>query len=150
MVRSDKASSGVMFSLDTETGFKDVVLINAAWGLGENVVQGAVNPDEYLVFKPTLQKFNKRAIIRKNLGSKKLKMVYNSSGGTKNTKTAKEERDSFCLTDDEIIQLSRWAITIEEHYSARKGKLVPMDMEWAKDGISNELFIVQSRYGCRF
>ncbi len=141
MVRSDKAGSGVMFSLDTETGFKDVVVINAAWGLGENVVQGSVNPDEYIVFKPLLGQSDKRPVIEKELGEKEKKMVYARGGSetTRNVNTSKEERTSFVLTDDEILKLGRWAVKIEKHY----GK--PMDMEWAKDGYSGELFVVQAR-----
>lgn len=129
MVRSDKASSGVMFSLDTETGFRDVVVINGAWGLGENVVQGSVNPDEYMVFKPLLDKKGKKPIIEKELGEKEEKMVYAKGGSqtTKNVKTSREERLSYVLDDEEILQLARWATVIEKHY----GK--PMDMEWAKD-----------------
>lgn len=141
MVRSDKASSGVMFSLDTETGFRDVVVINGAWGLGENVVQGSVNPDEYMVFKPLLDKKGKKPIIEKELGEKEEKMVYAKGGSqtTKNVKTSREERLSYVLDDEEILQLARWATVIEKHY----GK--PMDMEWAKDGESGKLFIVQAR-----
>jgi len=145
MVRSDKACSGVMFSIDTETGFKDVVLVTGSYGLGENVVQGAVNPDEFYVFKPTLKKGFK-PIISKNLGSKRIKMIY--SGGTKPTKNVPveaEERRRFILSDDEILTLARYACTIEDHYSQKAGKFKPMDMEWAKDGITNELFIVQAR-----
>jgi pyruvate,water dikinase len=140
MVRSDKASAGVMFSLDTETGFPHVVVINASWGLGENVVQGSVNPDEYMVFKPLLEK-DLRPVIEKSLGEKQKKMVYAKGGSqtTRNTDTSKEEQRSFVLEDDEILQLARWAVVIEKHYDK------PMDMEWAKDGETNELFIVQAR-----
>lgn len=146
MVRSDLASSGVMFSIDTESGFENVVFITAAWGLGENVVQGAVNPDEYYVFKPTLYK-GFRSIISKEVGSKEKKMIYDLHGNkaTKNVPVPKEEQRKFCLTDDEILTLARWACTIEEHYSRKAGKYKPMDMEWAKDGESGELFIVQAR-----
>ncbi|QIR40571.1 phosphoenolpyruvate synthase [Tolypothrix sp. PCC 7910] len=146
MVRSDLASSGVMFSIDTETGFKDAALITAAYGLGENVVQGAVNPDEYLVFKPTLKQ-GYRPIIRKSLGSKEIKMVYDLGGSklTKNISVAASERNIFALNDEEILQLANWACIIEEHYSQVRGTYTPMDIEWAKDGISNELFIVQAR-----
>jgi pyruvate, water dikinase len=146
MVRSDLASSGVMFSIDTETGFRDVVLINAAYGLGENVVQGAVNPDEYVVFKPTL-KAGFRPIVRKRLGTKEFKLIY-AAGGTRavrNVPVEAEERARFTLSDDEILALARSACTIEEHYSKRLGRSMPMDMEWAKDGRSGELFIVQAR-----
>ncbi|QIJ71617.1 phosphoenolpyruvate synthase [Thermosulfuriphilus ammonigenes] len=145
MVRSDAACSGVMFTLDTESGFRDVVYITGAWGLGENVVQGAVNPDEFYVFKPTL-KMGKRPILSKKLGLKQKKMVYtdNPDKPTKNMRTTKKERQSFILSDDEILKLAEWAILIEEHYQK------PMDIEWAKDGDgvnvgSGELFIVQAR-----
>ncbi|WP_026732646.1 phosphoenolpyruvate synthase [Fischerella sp. PCC 9605] len=146
MVRSDLAASGVMFSIDTETGFKDAALITAAYGLGENVVQGAVNPDEYLVFKPTLQQ-GFRPILAKRLGTKEIKMVYDVGGSklTKNVPVAASERLQFALNDDEILQLAQWACTIEDHYSQVRGVYTPMDIEWAKDGITNELFIVQAR-----
>jgi pyruvate,water dikinase len=141
MVRSDLAGSGVMFTLDTETGFPDVVIINAAWGLGENVVQGAVTPDQYTVFKPLLTKSTLKPIIEKKLGSKEKKMIY-ASGGTeavKNIETPIDERWSFVLNDEEILQLARWAETIENHYQ------MPMDIEWAKDGQSGHMYIVQAR-----
>ncbi len=145
MVRSDAASAGVMFTLDTESGFRDVVYITGAWGLGENVVQGAVNPDEFYVFKPTLKQ-GYRPILSKKLGSKELRMVYGKSPKcpVRNTKTPKKLRQQFCLSDDEILKLAEWAIIIEEHYGR------PMDIEWAKDGDgkevgSGELFIVQAR-----
>lgn len=141
MVRSDKASSGVMFTLDTETGFPDVVVINGAWGLGENVVQGAVNPDEFAVFKPLLGKNGYKPIIKKDLGAKEQKMVY-ATGGTravKNVTTSHDERSMVVLSDDEIIQLANWACVIETHYGR------PMDIEWAKDGETGALFIVQAR-----
>jgi pyruvate,water dikinase len=146
MVRSDLAASGVMFSIDTETGFKDAALITAAYGLGENVVQGAVNPDEYLVFKPTLKQ-GYRPILEKRLGTKEIKMVYDLGGSkmTKNIPVAASDRVTFALNDDEILQLAHWACLIEEHYSQVRGVYTPMDIEWAKDGITNELFIVQAR-----
>ncbi|BAZ10009.1 phosphoenolpyruvate synthase [Calothrix sp. NIES-4071] len=146
MVRSDLAASGVMFSIDTETGFKDAALITAAYGLGENVVQGAVNPDEYLVFKPTLKQ-GYRPIIKKQLGTKEIKMVYDLSGSklTKNIPVSQCDRAAFALTNDEILQLAHWACLIEEHYSKVRGAYTPMDIEWAKDGITQELFIVQAR-----
>jgi pyruvate,water dikinase len=146
MVRSDLASSGVMFTIDTETGFKDAALITAAYGLGENVVQGAVNPDEYLVFKPTLKQGYK-PILQKRLGTKEIKMVYDVGGLklTKNVSVAQSERNQFALNDNEILQLANWACIIEEHYSQVRGTYTPMDIEWAKDGITNELFIVQAR-----
>ncbi|WP_066375448.1 phosphoenolpyruvate synthase [Anabaena sp. CA = ATCC 33047] len=145
MVRSDLATSGVMFSIDTETGFKDAALITAAYGLGENVVQGTVNPDEYYVFKPTL-KTGFRPIIDKRLGSKELKMVYDQgSEFTKNIPVPKAEQNQFALSDEEILQLGKWASVIEEHYSQVHGNYTPMDIEWAKDGITHQLFIVQAR-----
>lgn len=141
MVRSDKASSGVMFSIDTESGFKDVVFITSSYGLGENVVQGAVNPDEFYVFKPTLKK-GFRPIIQKTVGTKSIKMVYAEDGSktpTKNIQVVDEERRKFSITDDEVLKLAEWASIIEDHYKKA------MDMEWAKDGITGELFIVQAR-----
>ena len=138
MVRSDLASSGVLFTLDTENGFPHVVVINAAWGLGENVVQGAVSPDEFVVFKPLLKEQTVSPIIGRTLGTKSQKMVYGSSG-VKNIKTTGKERESFVISDEEILQLARWGCAIEKHY----GK--PMDIEWAKDGQTQELFIVQAR-----
>ncbi len=147
MVRSDSACSGVMFSIDTESGFEDAVFITGAWGLGENVVQGAVNPDEYYVFKPTLKE-GKRPIVGKRVGSKEIKMIYNDDPNAeepvKNIDTTAEERGRYVISDDEILQLARWACIIEEHY----GKA--MDIEWAKDGDgesvgTGNLFIVQAR-----
>jgi len=141
MVRSDRAGSGVMFSLDTETGFPEVVVINAAWGLGETVVQGTVNPDEYRVFKPLLKDLDLCPIIERKLGSKEHKMVYASRGDakTETVETSPEEQQRFVLSDDQILQLARWAVAIEDHYQQ------PMDMEWALDGESNSLTIVQAR-----
>jgi len=140
MVRSDASGSGVMFSIDTESGFDQIVLINAAWGLGENVVQGTVNPDEYQVFKPLLKDKNLVPIIEKKRGDKKLKMVYGGDGiPTRNIPTSKAERAALVLGNQEIIQLSRWACIIEKHYGC------PMDIEWAKDGVTGRLFIVQAR-----
>lgn len=141
MVRSDRAGAGVMFSIDTETGFPDIVVINAAWGLGEYVVQGSVTPDEYRVFKPLLEKSGTVPIIQKSLGRKEKKMIYAKGGSrkTRNKKTTRVERSSFVLSEEEIVQLGRWAVAIEDHY----GKA--MDMEWAKDGDSGDLFIVQAR-----
>jgi pyruvate,water dikinase len=146
MVRSDLASAGVMFSLDTETGFRQAVLINAAYGLGENVVQGSVNPDEYCVFKLTLKQ-GFRPILQKRLGSKEFKLVYDIGGSkmVKNIPVPADDRARFALTDEEILTLARWACLIEDHYSARRGCPSPMDMEWAKDGQTGELFIVQAR-----
>ncbi len=146
MIRSDLASSGVMFSIDTETGFKDVVLINASYGLGENVVQGSVNPDEYSVFKPTLLN-GFRPILQKLVGTKEFKLTYDIGGSkmVKNIPVPPEERVKFALSDDDILQLARWACVIEDHYSKKLGHFAPMDMEWAKDGRTGELFIVQAR-----
>jgi pyruvate, water dikinase len=146
MVRSDLAASGVMFSIDTETGFKDAALITAAYGLGETVVQGAVNPDEYVVFKPTLRQ-GYRPILDKRLGSKEIKMIYDL-GGTKSTQNRSvppEQRQQFAIADDEILRLAHWTCIIEDHYSQVRGTPTPMDIEWAKDGITGELFIVQAR-----
>ncbi|SHE89966.1 phosphoenolpyruvate synthase [Fodinibius roseus] len=141
MVRADKACSGVMFTVDTESGFPNVVLINGSWGLGENVVQGTVNPDQFFVFKPFLNAEEKRPIIEKIKGSKELKMVYASEGEnkTKNLPTSMMERQSFVLGDEEILRLARWAADIEKHY----GK--PMDIEWVKEDSTGELYIVQAR-----
>ena len=146
MVRSDLATAGVMFSIDTETGFKHAALVTAAYGLGENVVQGTVTPDEYLVFKPTLKQ-GYCPILKKRLGSKELKMVYDVGGSklTKNVPVSDVDRQRYALTDDEILTLARWACIIEDHYSQVRGADSPMDIEWAKDGLTGELFIVQAR-----
>ncbi len=146
MVRSDLACSGVMFSIDTESGFDKVAFITGAYGLGENVVQGAVNPDEYLVFKPTLEEGYK-PIISKTVGEKHIKMIYDTSGNklTRNIPVPKEMQERFVLEENEILLLAKWAIIIEDHYSAKKGHYQPMDMEWAKDGQTGELFMVQAR-----
>jgi len=146
MVRADLGASGVMFTIDTETGFRDAVLINAAYGLGENVVQGTVNPDEYYVFKPTL-KAGFKPILQKIVGTKEFKLVYDIGGGkmVKNVPVAPGDRTRFAISDDDILQLARWACLIEDHYSAKKGQPTPMDIEWAKDGRTGELFIVQAR-----
>lgn len=142
MVRSDIGGSGVMFSIDTESGFDKVVLINAAWGLGENVVQGAVTPDEFQVYKPFLDRDGIRPIIEKKLGAKEIKMIYGDAGSAdpvRNVPTSRAEKAKFVLTDDEVLELARQAVLIENHYG------LPMDMEWAKDGESGKLFIVQAR-----
>jgi len=147
MVRSDLACSGIMFSLDTETGFRDTVLISAAYGLGENVVQGTLAPDEFMVFKPTFEK-GFRAVLRRTLGSKKIKMVYqdgSSQATTRNVATSPQERSGFCLTDDEVMTLADYAIKIERHYSAQAQRPQPMDMEWARDGMDQQLYVVQAR-----
>jgi len=142
MVRSDKAASGVMFSIDTETGFRDVAFITSAYGLGENVVQGAVNPDEFYVFKPTLAQ-GKKPILKRQLGEKALKMIYTSDPmagmSTTNVRVRLEERREFSISDEEVLQLARYAAAIEKHYGR------PMDIEWAKDGDTAELYIVQAR-----
>jgi pyruvate,water dikinase len=137
MVRSDLASAGVMFSIDPESGFRDAVYITGAYGLGENVVQGTVNPDQFYVFKPTL-KSDFRPIVEKKVGAKRQKLVYKETG-TEQKEVTKEEQQRFVLSDDEVLTLGRWACIIEEHYG------MPMDIEWAKDGLTNELFIVQAR-----
>jgi pyruvate,water dikinase len=137
MVRSDLACSGVMFSIDTESGFTDAVYVTGAYGLGENVVQGAVNPDQFYVFKPTLNKGFK-PILEKKLGSKEKRLIYGTTG-TKQTKVSVEDKAKFVINDEEILTLARWACIIEDHYKK------PMDIEWAKDGQTNELFIVQAR-----
>ncbi len=141
MVRSDLGGSGVMFSIDTETGFDRIVLINAAWGLGENVVQGTVDPDEYAVFKPFLANQELTPIVEKKRGEKARKMIYTAEAGepTRNVPTSQAERAAFVLGDADILALGRWACVIEAHYGC------PMDMEWAKDGETGELFIVQAR-----
>ncbi len=146
MVRSDLGSAGVMFTIDTETGFRDAVLINAAYGLGENVVLGSVNPDEYYVFKPTL-KLGFKPVLQKRVGSKEFKLIYDTGGSrmVKNVPVPPGDRARFALSDDDILQLARWACIIEDHYSAKRGQATPMDIEWAKDGRTGELFIVQAR-----
>jgi pyruvate, water dikinase len=145
MVRSDKASAGVIFTLDTESGFRDAVLVNSSYGLGESVVQGVVTPDEWTVFKPTL-KGGFRSIIGRQLGSKEVRLVYgDGSRTTRSEATPEEERRRFSLTDDEVLKLAKWACLIEDHYSELAGHSQPMDIEWAKDGISGDLFIVQAR-----
>jgi pyruvate, water dikinase len=147
MVRSDLSASGVMFSLDTESGFSDVVFITGAYGLGENVVQGTVDPDEFYVHKPTFEK-GFRAVLKRTLGAKKIKMVY-SEGRTRepihNVVTSDEERSHFCINDQDVLTLADYAIKIEKHYSGKAGLARPMDMEWAKDGVDGLLYIVQAR-----
>lgn len=169
MVRSDLASSGIMFSLDTDSGFSDVVLISASYGLGENIVQGAVDPDDFYVFKPTLAQ-GYRQVLRRELGGKELKLIYRdkaTEGGrtiggeavasdsgvdapiaelcTRNVATSSAERERFCLDDTEVVQLAEYAVRIEQHFSARAGHAVPMDMEWAKDGLDGKLYLLQAR-----
>jgi len=145
MVRSDKASSGVMFTLDTESGFRDVVTVTGTYGLGEFIVQGVVSPDEWTVFKPTLATGH-RAIVGRRLGTKEVRLVYaDGSKGTRSEPTPSAERGRFCLSDDDVLTLGRWACLIEEHYSMLAGHPQPMDIEWARDGITGELVIVQAR-----
>jgi pyruvate,water dikinase len=146
MVRSDLACSGVIFTIDTESGFRDAVLISASYGLGENIVKGTVIPDDYCVFKPTLKKGH-RPILSKRVGSKEFKLVYDDGGEkmVKNVPVPTAERVKFALTDDEVLRLARWACIIEDHYSAKHGHPMPMDLEWAKDGKTGEFFIVQAR-----
>ncbi len=146
MVRSDLACAGVMFTIDTESGFRDVVLISAAYGLGENVVQGSVTPDEYTVFKTTL-KTGHRPILQKTVGSKEFKLIYDTGGGkmVKNVPVAPADRRKLALTDDEVLELARWGCIVEDHYSAKRAGPTPMDLEWAKDGKTGELFIMQAR-----
>ena len=144
MARSDLASSGVMFTIDTESGFDKVVVVNASYGLGENIVAGKVNPDEFIVFKPTLEKGYK-AIINKKLGSKLTKAVYDENGGIKDVETTEEERFKYSISDDDVLTLAKWAIKIENHYTKRNGRYTPMDIEWAKDGKTGQLFVVQAR-----
>jgi pyruvate, water dikinase len=145
MVRSDLACSGVMFTIDTETGFRDAVVISAAYGLGENVVQGAVTPDEFLVFKPTLLSGHS-PIIHRSIGSKEFKMVYDSGGKmVKNIPVPPAQRALPALSEPEVLKLARWGCIVEDHYSEKRGRHTPIDLEWAKDGITDELFIVQAR-----
>lgn len=146
MVRSDQAASGVAFTLDTESGFPGVVIINSIYGLGEMIVQGRVVPDEFIIFKEGIRQ-NRRALISKKLGSKQEKMVYTKSSlkPTKIVPVPKKEQNRFSLTDDEALKLAAWCLKIEEHFSAKHNRYQPMDIEWAKDGALNELFIVQAR-----
>ncbi len=152
MIRSDISTSGVMFSIDTETGFKDVIFINAALGLGENIVQGTINPDAFYVHKPTYKK-GFRTVLKRSLGSKEKKMIFTDTINldniaveyTKNISTTKEEQQNFCITDEDIMVLADYAIKVENHYSIKAGFNKPMDMEWAKDGIDGHLYMVQAR-----
>ncbi len=152
MVRSDKGASGVMFSIDTETGFKDVVFINAGYGLGENIVQGTIDPDSFYVHKPTFEK-GYRAVLKRRLGKKQLKMVFASELSrdtiaaeyTKNIETDEKERRRFCIEDEDVMVLADYAIKVENHYSKKAGYRKPMDMEWAKDGLDGHLYMVQAR-----
>ncbi|MGZ5904261.1 MAG: PEP/pyruvate-binding domain-containing protein, partial [Reyranella sp.] len=147
MVRSDEAASGVVFTLDTESGFPDVVFVTGAWGLGENIVQGRVDPDEFYVHKPTFRAGH-RCVLRRSLGGKQRKLVYADGHGansTVNVDTPAADRERFCINDAEVLKLADYALRIEEHYSRLAGHDVPMDIEWAKDGPDGDLFIVQAR-----
>lgn len=144
MVHSDEAVSGVAFTIDTETGFDKVIEINGIYGLGEFIVQGIVIPDEFVIFKPTLENGHK-SIISKKLGKKNIKLVYAKGGGTKKVDVPKEDSEKFCLTEEEVIKLAKWCLVIEKHFSKKRGSYQPMDIEWAKDGRTGELFIVQAR-----
>lgn len=145
MVRSDKASAGVIFTLDPETGFRDAVVVSGAWGLGEAVVQGIVTPDEWTVFKPTLEA-DRRPIVGRRLGTKEVRIVYgDESRATRSRTTPAADRGRFCLSDDEVLRLARWAVIIEDHYSGLAGHPQPMDIEWAKDGVTGKLYVVQAR-----
>jgi pyruvate,water dikinase len=147
MVRCDRAASGVIFTLDTESGFRDAVLITGAYGLGENVVQGTVDPDEFYVFKPTLR-LGHRSVLRRKLGGKEIRMVYSHSAGretTRNVPTPRADQSRFCIDDAEVLTLADAAVRIEEHYSARAGQPTPMDIEWGKDGVDGLLYILQAR-----
>lgn len=146
MIRSDIGTSGVMFTVDTETGFSNLILISASYGLGENVVQGLVTPDEYSVFKPTLTN-SFRPILRKELGTKETKLIYDTSGEklTRNIPVSAEDREKFALSDDEILELARWGLLVEEHYGKIHGKWTPMDIEWARDGQDGKIYLLQAR-----
>jgi len=146
MVRSDLASSGVAFSLDTESGFKDVILINGSYGLGEMVVQGAISPDEFIVFKPLLEK-GYSSIIEKKLGFKDKKMIYGEDHGklTKTIQVSDDQKNNFCITDKQVLEIAKWVSSIERYYSKLKNKWCPVDVEWAIDGLTGELYIVQAR-----
>lgn len=146
MVRSDMAASGVAFSLDPESGFKDVVVVNSSWGLGEMIVQGAVSPDEFIIFKPSLEQ-GFSSIIEKKIGNKDKKMIYGEDHGklTKTVTVSDEDKEKFSITDQQALEIARWVSSIENYYSNLKGRWCPMDVEWAIDGISNDLYIVQAR-----
>ncbi len=147
MIRSDRAASGVIFTIDTESGFRDVVFITGSYGLGENVVQGQVDPDEWYVHKPTYKQ-GFRSILRRSRGEKRIRMIYGRIGGNEsvtNVETSRHDRVKFCVTDPEALELAGYAMTIEDHYTALAGQPRPMDIEWAKDGPNGQLFIVQAR-----
>lgn len=147
MVRSDRAASGVVFTLDTESGFRNVVFVTGSYGLGENIVQGRVDPDEFYVHKATFRQ-GSRCVLRRRLGAKQQRLIYDQDrrgGGTRNVETSSADRDRFCITDREVLTLTACALRIEDHFSERAGHAVPMDIEWAKDAGDNELYIVQAR-----
>jgi pyruvate, water dikinase len=147
MARADCGASGVIFTLDTESGFRDVVFVTGAWGLGENVVQGTVDPDEFHVFKPTLREGH-RVVLRRKRGAKEIRMVYARTAGrdtTRNVPTSREDRERFCLSDEQVLELADSALVIEDHYSRRAGQPTPVDIEWALDGVDGRLYIVQAR-----
>ena len=147
MVRSERASSGVIFTLDTETGFRDVVFVTGVYGLGENIVQGTVDPDEFYVHKPTFR-MGHRAVLSRSLGGKQMRMVYSSGHAgttTRNVEVSKSEQERFCIEDPEVFKLADYAIRIEDHYSALARQPVPMDIEWAKDADDGQLYIIQAR-----
>ncbi len=143
MVRSDKSSSGVAFTIDTETGFDKVIVINSIYGLGEFIVQGKVIPDEYIIFKPSLETGH-RSIIHKKLGQKNIKLIYGWSG-TKEVRVDLAEKNKFALTDEEVIKLAKWCYEVEKYFSEKRGHYQPMDIEWAKDGVTGDMYIVQAR-----
>ena len=144
MVRSDLSSSGVAFTIDTETGFDKVIVINGIYGLGEFIVQGKVIPDEFMIFKPSLENNSKNPIIGKNIGKKNIKLIY-AKDGTKQDKVSLTDQQNFCLTDEEVVKLAKWCFQIEKYFSKKHNRYQPMDIEWAKDGNTGELFIVQAR-----
>ncbi|MEK7088535.1 MAG: PEP/pyruvate-binding domain-containing protein, partial [Patescibacteria group bacterium] len=144
MVRSDLSSSGVAFTIDTETGFDKVIVLNGIYGLGEFIVQGKVIPDEFIIFKPTLENGSKNPIIGKNVGKKNIKLVY-AKDGTKQEKVSLQDQQKFCITNKEAIKLAKWCLQIEKYFSKKHNRYQPMDIEWAKDGKTGELFIVQAR-----
>ena len=147
MLNSGPAASGVIFALDTESGFRDVVFITATYGLGENIVQGTIDPDEFYVHKPTFRQ-GYRAVLSRELGRKQLRMLYEAGhigATTRNVTTSAEEQDRFCISDPEVLELADYAIEFEEHYSRKAGRLTPMDIEWAKDYDDGRLYVVQAR-----
>ena len=145
MVRADQASSGVVFTLDTESGFRDVVFITGVYGLGENIVQGTVDPDEFYVHKPTFRQ-GYRTVLSRSLGRKQMRMIYaRGHGGTRNVSVPRSARERFCIDDAEVLKLADYAIRIEDHYSAKAGHPMPMDIEWAKDADDGQLYVIQAR-----